>query len=116
MTDFLDDLERVLAAATPGEWRVEKCDSADSDGVGGYAIKACGPAVTLGDNGWDWVAELILDSRDAEAIVALRNNADTILGLLREARVLLAYESSWEGFASRRRAWLARLAQEDEEG
>ena len=70
MSDFLTRLEELDKAATPGPWRVYHNGQIVVDGE-----DADGPTVTL-----------VLDRKDTELLVHLRNHVPEILALVKAAR------------------------------
>lgn len=68
----IDEIERLLAAATPGDWRTEELDQGVQIWCGSYYI---------GETR-DYTGD------DAALIVALRNSAPTLIAAARRVEVL----------------------------
>ena len=85
----LDELERLLAEATPAPWRE---DDGDDQTYSGRILGADGALVTeLSVDGWEWeTVHLGISPADEALILGLRNAAPHLLALARAAEKLYA--------------------------
>jgi hypothetical protein len=91
----LDELERLLAEATPGPWRWECDEDNGQEGSVWCAHYEDELPAVCGSHSKAWP----MSAEDAEAIAALRNEAPRLLALVRAGDAMyktLAATDNWE--------------------